>query len=74
MKIKATITFSYQNDKQAEVAFKSLLPENIGYLESRQSHNSLICNLEGRSLKKILSTADDLIFSQMLVEKVLEIQ
>lgn len=73
MKIKATITFCYQNDKQAEVAFKSLLPENIGYLESRQINNSLICNLEGKSLKTILSTADDLIFSQMLVEKVLEI-
>jgi hypothetical protein len=74
MKIKATITFSYQNDEQAEVAFKSLLPENTGYLESRRNHNSLICNLEGKSLKTILSTADDLIFSEMLVEKVLEIQ
>jgi hypothetical protein len=74
MKIKATITFSYQNDEQAEVAFKSLLPENIDYLESRQNYNSLICNLEGKSLKTILSTADDLIFSEMLVEKVLEIQ
>lgn len=74
MKIKATITFCYQNDKQAEVAFKSLLPDNMGYLESRQSHNSLICNLKGKSLKTILSTADDLIFSEMMVEKVLEIQ
>ncbi|WP_321422567.1 KEOPS complex subunit Pcc1 [uncultured Methanobacterium sp.] len=74
MKIKATITFSYQNDEQAEVAFKSLLPENTGYLESRQKYNSLICNLEGKSLKTILSTADDLIFSEMLVEKVLDIQ
>jgi hypothetical protein len=74
MKIKATITFCYQNDKQAEVAFNSLLPENAGYLKSQQNHNSLICNLEGKSLKTILSTADDLIFSEMLVEKVLEIQ
>ncbi len=73
MKIKATITFCYHNDKQAEVAFKSLLPENVGYLESHQINNSLICNLEGKLLKTILSTADDLIFSQMLVEKVLEI-
>ncbi len=73
MKIKATITFCYQNDKQAEVAFKSLLPDNIGFLESWQNHNSLICNLKGKSIKTILSTADDLIFSEMLVEKVLEI-
>ena len=74
MNIKATITFCYQNDEQAEVAFRSLLPDNIGFLESRQSHNSLICNLKGKSLKTILSTADDLIFSEMMVEKVLEIQ
>ena len=73
MKIKATITFCYQNDKQAEVAFKSLLPDNIGFLESRQNHNSLVCTLKGKSLNTIISTADDLIFSEMLVEKVLEI-
>jgi len=73
MKIKATITFCYQNDKQAEVAFRSLLPDNIGFLESRQNHDSLVCTLKGKSLKTIISTADDLIFSEMLVEKVLEI-
>ncbi|MBI5459631.1 KEOPS complex subunit Pcc1 [Methanobacterium sp.] len=73
MKIKANITFCYQNDKQAEIAFKSLLPDNIGFLESRQNHDSLVCTLKGKSLKTIISTADDLIFSEMLVEKVLEI-
>ena len=71
MKNKATITFCYQNDKQAEIAFKSLLPDNIGFLESHQNHNSLVCNLKGKSLKTIISTADDLIFSEMLVEKIL---
>ncbi|AUB60494.1 hypothetical protein BK009_07265 [Methanobacterium subterraneum] len=73
MKIKATITFNYHNHEQAEVAYQSLLPDNIGFLESYQDHESLVCNLKGSSLKTILSTADDLIFSEMLVEKILEI-
>jgi quinol monooxygenase YgiN len=73
-KIKATINFHYHNENQAEIAFKSLKPDNIGFLESYSDHNSFVCNLKGESLKTILSTADDLIFSEMLVEKVLELQ
>lgn len=73
MKIKATITFQYQDEKQAEVAFKSLQPDNIGFLETYHDHELVICNLNGKSLKTILSTADDLIFSEMLVEKILEL-
>lgn len=73
MKIKASITFNYHNHKQAEIAYQSLQPDSIGFLESYQDHESLVCNLKGNSLKTILSTADDLIFSEMLVEKILEI-
>ena len=74
MKIKTTITFHYQDEKQSKVAFKSLQPDNIGFLESYQEHDSLVCNLKGKSLNTILSTADDLIFSEMLVEKILELE
>lgn len=73
MKIKAKITFHYQNEKQVEVAFESLQPDNIGFLESYPDHDSLVCKLKGESLKTILSTSDDLIFSEMLVEKILEL-
>jgi len=71
MKIKAIINFHYYDETQARVAFKSLHPDNLGFLESYQDHNSLVCKLKGKSLKTILSTADDLIFSEMLVEKCL---
>ncbi|AXV40551.1 KEOPS complex subunit Pcc1 [Methanobacterium sp. BAmetb5] len=73
MNIQVNIIFHYHEDKQAEIAFKSLLPDNIGFLESQLQDNSLICNIKGKSLRTILSTADDLISSEMLVEKVLEI-
>jgi hypothetical protein len=73
MNVKATITFYYHDENQAKIAFESLQPDNIGFLESYQDHDSLVCNLKGESLNTILSTADDLIFSEMLVEKVLEL-
>lgn len=73
MKVKATITFHYHEESQAEVAHKSLQPDNIGFLESYHDHKSLVCNLKGESLRTILATADDLIFSEMVVEKLLEL-
>lgn len=74
MNVKATIKFHYHNENQAKVVFKALQPDNIGFLESYHDHSSVVCNLKGESIKTILSTADDLIFSEMLVEKVLELQ
>jgi Transcription factor Pcc1 len=73
MKVKAQITFQYQTPKQAKVAFKSLLPDNRGFLDSYQDNNYLICNLNGKSIRTILSTADDLLFSEMMVERILEL-
>ena len=73
MNVKASITFCYHNKDQAKVAFGSLQPDNIGFLESFQDHSSVVCNLNGESLKTILSTVDDLIFSEMLIEKMLEL-
>jgi hypothetical protein len=61
MNIQVNINFRYHDEKQAEIAFKSLIPDNIGFLESRQENDSLICNIKGNSLKTVLSTADDLI-------------
>lgn len=74
MEVKATITFCYHDQKQAKIAYESLLPDNVGFLESYHDQNSVVCTLRGNSLKTILSTADDLIFSEMLVEKVLKLQ
>jgi hypothetical protein len=74
MKVKARITFQYHNEKQAKIAHKSLQPDNLGFIDSYRDNNSLICILKGKSVGTILSTADDLIFSEMMVEKILELQ
>ena len=74
MNVKATITFHYHDSNQAKITYESLQPDNIGFLESFCRDNSLISKLEGESLNTLLSTADDLIFAEMLVEKVLELE
>lgn len=73
MQIKASINFEYQTPKQAKIALKSLQPDNKGFIDSYNIDNKLICNLKGDSLKTILATTDDLIFCEMMVEKVLEL-
>ena len=74
MKVKALFNFQYQTEEQAKIALKSLQPDNIGFLESYQDKDSLICILNGKSVRTILSTSDDLLFSEMVVEKTLELQ
>jgi hypothetical protein len=74
MKVKALFNFQYQTEEQAKIALKSLQPDNIGFLESYQDKDSVICILNGKSVRTILSTSDDLLFSEMVVEKILELQ
>ncbi len=70
MHIKASITMEYHETKQAEIAFKSLNPDNMGYVETELNDSKIICKLEGDSLRTVLATADDLLFSEMTVEKI----
>ena len=72
MQIKAKIKMEYGNEKQATIAKKSLDPDNEGYLTSKQKDSILVFNLEGDSLRTILATADDLIFNEITVEKILQ--
>jgi hypothetical protein len=72
MKIEATITFKYRNEENAEVAFKSLEPDNIGYLKTFTEGKYFICNFSANSIGTLLSTADDLVFCETMVEKISE--
>jgi hypothetical protein len=73
MKINATIKFEYKREEYTRIAFKSLQPDNIGYVNSFIDGKYLICNLSGSSIGTILSTADDLIFCEMMVERTYEL-
>jgi hypothetical protein len=73
MKINATIKFKYKSEEYTRIVFKSLEPDNIGYINSFVDGKYLICNLSGNSIGTILSTADDLIFCEMMVERTSEL-
>ena len=73
MQIKAQLTFNYHVKEQARIAYQSLEPDNRNYLESQVINNDLICKIRGESLPRVLATLDDLIFSEILVEKLLKI-
>jgi hypothetical protein len=72
MKIEAIIQMEYKNSKDADISFQSLELENEGYIKSNKEDNVLKFTWNGESLPTFLATADDLIFSEILVEKVLE--
>jgi len=74
MQIKAHITFEYGSGKQARIALKSLNPDNMGLINSNVVKNKLIYDIKGDSIKTFLATVDDLLFCEMMVEKVLEIE
>ena len=73
MRIKAKIEFKYTKPEYAEISFESLLPDNVGYITSHVEADSLICFIDGNSIGRLLSTADDLIFCETMVEKIAEL-
>ncbi len=73
MKINATIKFKYRNKDDAETAYRSLLPDNLGYIKSFVDDQYLICTISGNSIGRIISTIDDLIFCEMMVERTSEL-
>ena len=58
--------------KNSEIAFKSLEPDNIGYIKSFTDGKYFICSLSGNSIGTMLATADDLVFCETMVEKISE--
>ena len=70
MKISGNIIFKYKNENHAKVAYDSLEVDNEDYLKSRLDHDSIHYNISSEKLGTFLSTADDLIASEIVVEKI----
>ncbi|MDR1721738.1 MAG: hypothetical protein LBR24_01665 [Methanobrevibacter sp.] len=71
MEIEAKIEIDYTDEKNAEIAFNSLEVENKGFVRSSLDDNIVKYNINSKSLGSFLATIDDLIFSEITVEKVL---
>jgi hypothetical protein len=72
MQIESTVTFTYKTKEEAKITSGSLKPDNMDFISSRVEDNDLIYKLESRSLKTTLATIDDILFCEMMAEKVID--
>ena len=72
MKITGNITFTYKNSHDAESVFKSLEADNEDFLESELCENKIRYNISSEKLGSFLTTADDLISSEIVSENIIK--
>ena len=72
MIIKGKICLNYADQKSTQLVYDSLEIDNKNYVDSKLTENKIIYQITSESLGSFLSTADDLIASEIVVEKILE--
>jgi hypothetical protein len=72
MKINGDLTFIYNDANSARLVFDSLDVDNENYLKSKLNNNSIEYNISSAKLGTFLATVDDLIASEIVVEKIVE--
>lgn len=71
MKITGNISFNYKNKTDAKLIFDSLDVDNENYLDSEISENKINYKISSDKLGSFLATADDLIASEIVSEKII---
>lgn len=73
MKVKGKITFEYENPEHAKISYNTLKIDNDeNYIKSSINNEKTTYELKNPNLGSFLNTADDLIFSEILIEKILD--
>ncbi|WP_407421223.1 KEOPS complex subunit Pcc1 [Methanobrevibacter sp.] len=72
MKINGNIVFNYKNKNDAKLIFDSLEVDNENYLESELNDNRINYEIASKNLGSFLATADDLIASEIVAEKIIK--
>ena len=72
MKIKGNILFNYKSKNDAKLIFDSLEVDNENYLESELTGNEISYKITSKNLGSFLATADDLIASEIVSEKIIK--
>ena len=72
MKINGDLTFIYESGETAKVVFDSLEVDNEDYLDSKLDDNIIEYNVKSEKLGSFLVTVDDLIASEIVVEKIVK--
>lgn len=71
MKINGKIQLIYDNSKNSKMVYDSLEIDNKGFVESELNEEVINYTINSESLGSFLATADDLIASEIVVEKIL---
>ena len=71
MKISGEIIFTYKDEENAKLVYESLEVDNENYLKSNLNENSINYHITNDKLGSFLATADDLIASEIVVEKII---
>ena len=71
MKINGEINFTYKTKKDAKLVFDSLEIDNENYLNSRLNEFTINYQVNSEKLGTFLATVDDLIASEIVVEKII---
>ena len=72
MKISGNIEFKYKTAKDAQLVFDSLEVDNENYLTSQLNSDTINYEINSKKLGSFLATVDDLIASEIVVEKITE--
>ena len=72
MKINGDFKFIYKTADDAKVVFDSLEVDNENYLTSKLNKNTIEYEINSEKLGSFLATVDDLIASEIVVEKIVE--
>ena len=72
MKISGNIEFKYKTDRDAQLVFDSLEVDNENYLTSELNGDTINYEINSKKLGSFLATVDDLIASEIVVEKITE--
>ena len=72
MKINGDLKFIYKTADDAKVVFDSLEVDNENYLTSKLNKNTIEYEINSEKLGSFLATVDDLIASEIVVEKIVE--
>ena len=74
MKIMGEIIFEYESGADARLIYDSLEIDNENFLESEKTKNIIKYNLKSDRLGTFLATADDLIASEIVAEKIIKLE
>lgn len=73
MNVKTKMIFNYENERDAQIAFNSLYPDNGEFVSSQVVDNKLICIIEDENITTVLNSIEDLIQCEKMIEVTSEI-